>query len=277
MFNLQLTIQRLEEELSLYRNGTTAEDMFEVIKEKEADIATLATKLENKDEMIRKLAKSSGDVLNKYDALLIEKSRIENELAKFVERCTETENKVQAIISENVQRTQVYEQKCEDLKFRLSAAEDLNSVLKGSIAAKESAIVDLSQTVLKYEHELATNKANEELLATLRRTVSDKDATIQHLKESLEDSDRSVEKLQKRCADLLSDKASKISQLDAERSEMMGHVCKFKETMAQNTAQLQETLRRKELKNDEVRDVHCRTTSTDTRANVHFVAILPSL
>ena len=37
IFNLQLIIQRLEEELILYRNGTTTEDLFNIII-KECDV-----------------------------------------------------------------------------------------------------------------------------------------------------------------------------------------------------------------------------------------------
>ena len=52
-FNLQLTVQRLEEELSLYRNGTTSEQLFDLIKEKDAEIVDLKSKLIDKESKLR--------------------------------------------------------------------------------------------------------------------------------------------------------------------------------------------------------------------------------
>lgn len=65
VFNLQLIIQKQEEELRLYRNGTTAQELLELIHEKDIEIETWRTKLEEKEEKLKKLAKTSGDVLMK--------------------------------------------------------------------------------------------------------------------------------------------------------------------------------------------------------------------
>ena len=71
VFNLQLTIQRLEEELSLYRNGTTSEQLFELMKEKETEITELKELIIDKDSKLRKLAKSSTEVITKFEDLQI--------------------------------------------------------------------------------------------------------------------------------------------------------------------------------------------------------------
>ena len=63
LFNLQLLVQKLEEELKLYRNGTTTEFVTEVIKEKEAEIVALNGKVDETNEKLRKLAKSSQEVI----------------------------------------------------------------------------------------------------------------------------------------------------------------------------------------------------------------------
>jgi chromosome segregation ATPase len=44
-FNLQLTIQKLEEELSLYRNGTTGSELLDLIKEKDSELAVVKADL----------------------------------------------------------------------------------------------------------------------------------------------------------------------------------------------------------------------------------------
>jgi chromosome segregation ATPase len=46
-FNLQLTIQKLEEELSLYRNGTTGQELLDLIKEKDTELGATKTDLIN--------------------------------------------------------------------------------------------------------------------------------------------------------------------------------------------------------------------------------------
>ena len=69
IFNLQLIVQKLEEELKLYRNGTTTEFVTEIIKEKEAEIVTLNGTIEETNEKLRKLAKSSQEVITRCESL----------------------------------------------------------------------------------------------------------------------------------------------------------------------------------------------------------------
>lgn len=59
IFNLQLIIQRLEEELILYRNGTTTDDLFNIINEKDNEIKDIKEKFTERDATLRKLAKSN--------------------------------------------------------------------------------------------------------------------------------------------------------------------------------------------------------------------------
>jgi chromosome segregation ATPase len=68
-FNLQLTIQKLEEELSLYRNGTTGEQLVECIREKDKEIETMKQIIAEKNESLRKIAKSSTSVIETCDQL----------------------------------------------------------------------------------------------------------------------------------------------------------------------------------------------------------------
>jgi len=69
IFNLQLVIQKLEEELKLYRNGTTSTEFIEIIGEKDSENKLLKESLDDSNEKLRKLAKSSSEVIIRFEAL----------------------------------------------------------------------------------------------------------------------------------------------------------------------------------------------------------------
>ena len=69
LFNLQLTIQKLQEEVSLYRNGADGDELFQLIAEKDDEIAVLKASNSVKNDNLKKLAKKSAEVLAKCDRL----------------------------------------------------------------------------------------------------------------------------------------------------------------------------------------------------------------
>ena len=69
MFNLQLTIQKLQEEVSLYRNGADGDELFQLIAEKENEISGLKASNSVKNDSLKKLAKKSAEVLARCDRL----------------------------------------------------------------------------------------------------------------------------------------------------------------------------------------------------------------
>lgn len=69
VFNLQIQIQKLEEELTLYRNGASGQELFEVIGEKNTELGKMKNTLAEKNDKLKKLAKSSGEVIGKYSSL----------------------------------------------------------------------------------------------------------------------------------------------------------------------------------------------------------------
>lgn len=81
VFNLQIVIQKLEEELTLYRNGTTGPELLEMIREKETESNALKLNLDQTKEKLRQLAKSSADVITRYDVLLTEKNELSQQLS----------------------------------------------------------------------------------------------------------------------------------------------------------------------------------------------------
>jgi chromosome segregation ATPase len=69
IFDLQLTIQKLHEEVSLYRNGTNGQELLELLSEKDTEIENLKSAINEKNEQLKKLAKKSAEVLTKCDNL----------------------------------------------------------------------------------------------------------------------------------------------------------------------------------------------------------------
>eukprot|EP00602_Paraphysomonas_sp_CaronLab_P003570 CAMPEP_0185027636 /NCGR_PEP_ID=MMETSP1103-20130426/12889_1 /TAXON_ID=36769 /ORGANISM="Paraphysomonas bandaiensis, Strain Caron Lab Isolate" /LENGTH=410 /DNA_ID=CAMNT_0027561733 /DNA_START=79 /DNA_END=1311 /DNA_ORIENTATION=- len=86
MFNCKLTIQKLEEELALYRNGTSGEDLIEVINEKDCELNELRRNLSEVTEGYTKVGTALKGLLPEFDALKKEKA----ELTQMVElKCGE--------------------------------------------------------------------------------------------------------------------------------------------------------------------------------------------
>jgi len=89
LFQLQLAFQKLEEEVKLYRNGTTAENLLELVNEKDREIAQLKTSLEATTDKLRRIAKGSSELIAKSEVLQKERDaglRNEQELSEAVSR-----------------------------------------------------------------------------------------------------------------------------------------------------------------------------------------------
>ena len=120
IFNLQLTIQKLEEELSLYRNGTNGQELMEYINEKEWEIEDLKKKLEEKTESLRKIAISSSEVLaqseqlHKQNALYAQKiSELEARAAGFQTNIEELKREITIVNDEKKEMEQQAKEKIE--------------------------------------------------------------------------------------------------------------------------------------------------------------------
>lgn len=84
VFQLQLACQKLEEEVKLYRNGATAENLLELVNEKDREIAVLNNSLRETAEKLRRIAKGSSELITKCENLQREREiglRNEKELS----------------------------------------------------------------------------------------------------------------------------------------------------------------------------------------------------
>mmetsp|Transcript_9063 Transcript_9063/g.12403 ORF Transcript_9063/g.12403 Transcript_9063/m.12403 type:complete len:439 (+) Transcript_9063:18-1334(+) len=148
-FNLQLTVQKLEEELVLYRNGTTSQELMDYLAEKDNEIVSLKSLLSSKDEALRKIVKSSADVLNKYNVIADENSILrskQNDLLDQIERMS----------SINAQQEQL---------------EELNQRLQDQIDVSENAACNLKAIISE----------NEETIKKLNENIATSDGTISKL------------------------------------------------------------------------------------------------
>lgn len=255
IFNLQLTIQKQDEELRLYRNGTTANELFELIHEKEIEIELWRVKCEEKDEKLKRLAKTSGDVLMKYEELQSNlqslydlKSSLEQEVKIAQEKKKEQELVYQEQKKEmNKVQDELHQRENEIGSLRLQLwemeqkLEEIQNTTNHAQLATMEATTEVKQ-LRDYQQEL------EHLIAEQTQEITSLTQEVKKWKSYVNDQDQSIEKLQKRCAALVSEKAETLRSLDLERQEMISHVQNFRETMTVNLSQRDEALKRREEK-----------------------------
>ena len=96
-FNLQLTIQKLEEELSLYRNGTTGAELMELIHEKDNELKEVKSQLQESSKELNvlknnfnTLIKSSKKALNANEMMKTEQEKLSVALQDMTEKYNHT-------------------------------------------------------------------------------------------------------------------------------------------------------------------------------------------
>jgi chromosome segregation ATPase len=80
VLNLRITVQKLTEEVNLWRNGTEGSDFIEMLEEKDTEIKELKEKLGMRDEKIRQLAKIAEQTVKENKALAEEKKLFDKQL-----------------------------------------------------------------------------------------------------------------------------------------------------------------------------------------------------
>lgn len=171
IFNLQLTIQKLEEELTLYRNGTSGQQLLELIAEKDSEITNLKATVNEKNDKLRQLARSSNEFLIKHQALQNEKQNLESNVIELKNIITDLKN----MIDQNTNK----------------------------ISNQQNRIQNLE------------NKSN-------------------ILEEELIERTSDVEKLQVRCASLVTEKSLQQKQFSKEKAEKMKQIKEYREELEQS-------------------------------------------
>lgn len=97
IFNLQLTIQKLQEEVTLYRNGTNGAELFELINEKDTEIENLKKAAITNKEVYRSIGKGSKELLSRHENL-----KNENEVLQIEHSDLIQEKKALTVIVEDL-------------------------------------------------------------------------------------------------------------------------------------------------------------------------------
>lgn len=85
IFNLQITIQKLEEEVYLYRNGTNANELLELISEKNTEIDALNKSFKKKDQSLQVLVAKTSEVVLKFDRVQIDYDLLQIEHSDLIQ------------------------------------------------------------------------------------------------------------------------------------------------------------------------------------------------
>lgn len=271
VFNLQLIVQKLEEELLLYRNGTTATELLELIHEKDVEIETWRAKCDEKDEKMKKIAKTSGDVLLKFERLTEDFSSQEKEKLMLHDHIHRLEDEMRSMASNITQLHETIDQ----MKREAQAKDDMIGQLRLQVweMQQHSTRLEEKDEIFKQEIEQVKEEADRSQ-TMLKDIISSLEAKLQDMEKSVlmktleiestnkeisrwkgyvEEQDKSIDKLQKRCATLVAEKGDKLKSLDQERQEMIAHVQQFRESMSTNLQQREDALKRKDEKIREVR------------------------
>ena len=236
IFNLQLLVQKLEEELLLYRNGTSMSELLDVIHEKDIEIETWRAKRDEKDEKLKRIAKTSGDVLMKYE-------RLQQELIRQEEIRQTEEVHIQKLLDDN-------QRLVSDLDNMKVEINELHAEIKkrddeiGSLRLAQWEIEqdqqnrqnslqkDLIKSHEEHQQEILLLQATIERLEVASRDFKAREDSLQqevnHWKTCAEEQDQSISSLQRRCANLVKEKNDRLSKLDEERQEMVQQVQQFR-------------------------------------------------
>eukprot|EP01040_Poterioochromonas_malhamensis_P013147 gene13148-14430_t len=278
IFNLQLTIQKLEEELQLYRNGTSVTELLELIHEKDVEIETLQLQNEEKGNKLKKLAKTSGEVLIKYENIQIELQNkqdyiydLEKNLLQLQNLVTEKEDFIEHEIKvkqeeakrviaekdsiigelelklwekneESAKQCKLWEEERNETKELLTRASERIEGLESDFLHCQQQLKKSQDTVLLLEKETPF----------LREQVASLDKLVEQQKKIIVESDQSIQQLQKRCSTLISEHKEKQKILDSERQQMIKNIQEFRDTMNNTLLQRDESLRKKD---DKIREL----------------------
>lgn len=236
IFSLQLIIHKLEEELLLYRNGTSAAELMDVIRERDIEIEHWRSKCDDKDEKLKRIAKTSADVLERYE-------RLQKDLVRQQEKKQLEDVHIQNMINEYQSLQKQFKERTADvtrLQDIISEKDDQIGSLRLAMWEKEQSTTQdgeelqrlLQEQQVKHDFELkAVQIAMEKLENTIREAKDNEERLTQevhHWKTCADEQDQSIMSLQKRCAILVKEKNERLQRLDEERQEMVAQVQQFR-------------------------------------------------
>ena len=179
VFHYQLTIQKLREELALYRNGTDGQELLELLGEKDAEVERLRASLSEKDEKLKKLAKKGAEVIARCDALQAEASDLR---ARFVSVEAEKEQFAAAVAelqATATSATALCQEKSATIDFletelavRSDSVDKLHARCADLLSDKAEAVKELAKIRQEQSNDRASkSKHGKELMEELERAM----------------------------------------------------------------------------------------------------------
>lgn len=136
-FNLQLTIQKLEEELSLYRNGTTGQELLDLIKEKDSELGSTKAELNKKSEELATLMNNFSTLIKSSRKTLADNEAMKaqlQDLSAAHSRLTSQHDETSAALAAATQTMRNTQEALETTSKQLSAATQQNDTDAAMIA-----------------------------------------------------------------------------------------------------------------------------------------------
>ncbi len=244
IFNLRIANQKLDEELHLYRNGTTEEDLLDHISEKDTEIEELKKQNSDSKDKLRRIARSAGEMLEKNKSLEKENVRLQKLTATANSKLSDTMNQMHETDKNDTEKKLADSQReISSLEMKLVVAQDK---LRKFQQANKMLQDDCEEQLAKAKEEAESfRKENEALNNSIDLLIPEAEQ-FQQLIEILQDDacsrDTSIERLQKRCGQLIQDSkivSSLKKQLDKSERENKKLTERKNKQLAQYHAELE--------------------------------------
>jgi chromosome segregation ATPase len=179
VFHYQLTIQKLREELALYRNGTDGQELLELLGEKDAEVERLRAALTEKDEKLKKLAKKGAEVIARCDALQAEAHDLRTRFASVEAEKQELTSAVAELQATATSATALCNEKSATIDFletelavRTDSVDKLHARCADLLSDKAEAVKELAKVRQEHTNDRASkSKQGKELMEELERAM----------------------------------------------------------------------------------------------------------
>ena len=238
LFHLQLAFQKLEEEVKLYRNGTTSENLLDLLHEKDREIVQLKGVVSETTDKLRRIAKGSSELIVRCENLQRERdAALKGE--QLVNECLATQGSEMKLLQEE----------------KASVFEALQRSIE-SITERDEKIKDLADQINKLQAQCASLVSKKsDLDRLLEKEKAERRETIKEFSAQLEKGIKFNMEMKERLRD---EQASNVN-VSSSLSEMTARLTRAEQTKHEIVSELEcriSTLQSKlecsELKNQEV-------------------------
>jgi chromosome segregation ATPase len=214
IFNLQLAISKLQEEVTLYRNGVDVPQLLELIKEKDNEIDSMKDIIAHVEDKNLQLHEQIKERDIEIDEMRDTISSLEDKTFQLQEQIKEKEDKTFQLLESRAQMISKHEELLESIhQSRLEKETAVNKVIV------------LEETLIRKEND---SQLLEKAMRQLEEKCREKDHTISSLKTTIETIDKNNTELQSRCAHLVQEKTALTKLTEKERSDKSKQISEYR-------------------------------------------------